>query len=101
MIDVDMRVTFSTAAHQELLDAVDYLNLQSEGLGFEFAAEVRRTLDRIVGFPEAWTKLSARARKCRTDRFPYGVIYQLHSEEIRIVAVMHMHRDPQEWQKRV
>ena len=79
----------------ELIDASSYYNIQSEGLGFEFAAEVKKTIERIIQHPEAWTKLSKRTRRCRTNRFPYGVIYQIKEETILIVAVMHLSRDPQ------
>ena len=53
-----MNVTFLPPAEAELADATNYYNGQSEGLGFEFAAEVKRTLERIVQYPEAWAPLS-------------------------------------------
>ena len=43
-----MNITFLAPAEAELLDAVAYYNSQSEGPGYEFAAEVRRTIERIV-----------------------------------------------------
>ena len=70
-----MKIDFLSPATAEFKDAIAHYNLQSEGLGFEFAAEVKRTLERIVQYPEAWSPLSKRTRRCRTNRFPYGVIY--------------------------
>ncbi len=75
--------------------------MQSEGLGYEFAAEVKKTIERIIQYPEAWTKLSKRTRRCRTNRFPYGVIYQIREETLLIVAVMHLGREPQIWKSRL
>ena len=72
-----MKVEVLAAAEADLVDAVSFYNEQSEGLGFEFAAEVKQTFSRIFRFPEAWHPLSERTRRCRTKRFPYGVIYQL------------------------
>jgi len=43
-------VSFFPAARHELQDAVSYYNEQCAGLGFEFAAEVRRTLSAFVAF---------------------------------------------------
>ena len=71
-----MKVRILSCAEQELAEAVDYYNEQCPGLGFEFAAEVKSTLNRILSFPEAGPPLSLRSRRCMTDRFPYGVLYQ-------------------------
>lgn len=92
---------FLSAAEAEFVEAVEYYNQQSEGLGFKFAAEVKRTLERIVQYPEAWTPLSKRTRQCRTNRFPYGIIYQNRSDKILIVSIMHLHRHPDSWKSRV
>jgi len=65
------RIQFLLAAEQELLETVIFYNSQNAGLGFEFAAEVRSTLTRIIQYPLAWHTLSERTRRCRTNRFPY------------------------------
>ena len=96
-----MRVDFLVAAESEFLEAISYYNGESEGLGYEFAAEVNRTIDRIWEYPNAWAKLSKRTRRCRTNRFPYGVIYQIRSDTVLIVAIMHLHRDTKSWKDRL
>lgn len=92
-----MRVEVLEPAEAEFREAVEYYNQQAEGLGYEFAAEVRRTLSRIVRFPDDWAALSPRTRRCRTNRFPYGIVYQLRVDTILVVAVMHMRRHPSSW----
>ena len=97
-----MNVNFLSIAENELLDAIDYYNQQSEGLGFEFALEVKMTIGRISQFPKAWTKLSKRSRRCRTNRFPYGIIYQQRQEdEILVIGIMHLHQNPKSWKDRL
>jgi len=96
-----MKIEFLPPAIAELTDAISYYNVQSEGLGYEFAAEVKRTLERIVQYPDAWLKLSKRTRRCRTKRFPYGLIYQVRKETLLIVAVMHLSREPETWKSRL
>jgi hypothetical protein len=96
-----MTVEFLQTADRELFDAIKYYNRQAEGLGFEFAAEISRTPHRIVEFPDAWTLLSARSRRCRTSRFPYGVIYQIRESGILVVAIQNLHRHPDSWKDRL
>lgn len=95
-----MKVEFLDVAEAEFAEAIAYYNQQSEGLGYEFAAEVKRTISRIVQYPEAWAPLSKRTRRCRTNRFPYGIIYQVRSGITLIVAIMHLRRAPQTWKDR-
>ncbi len=95
-----MNVVIVRVAEEELVGAVAYYNQQSEGLGYEFAAEITRTIGRIVGHPDAWAALSTRTRRCRCNRFPFGVVYEQRGETILIVAVMHLHRHPESWKGR-
>jgi hypothetical protein len=92
---------FLEPAQIEFDEAVTFYNQQRDGLGYEFAAEVWDTVSRIVRHPEAWTKLSKRTRRCRTKRFPYGVIYQIRGDRILIVAVAHLRRKPGYWRDRL
>jgi len=96
-----MTVELLESAEIELVDAVAYYNGESEGLGFELAAEINRTFARIVEYPTAWTAISKRTRRCRTNRFPYGVLYQIRGDTILVVAIMHLRRNPISWRKRL
>ena len=96
-----MEIDFLPPAKDELTEAISYYNAQGEGLGYEFAAEMKRTLERIVQYPDAWSQLSNRTRRCRTNRFPYGVIYQIRKKTLLIVAVMHLSREPETWKSRL
>jgi hypothetical protein len=77
-----MTVQFLDPATLELYEAVDFYNSECGGLGYEFAAEVKSAIGRIIQYPEAWTPLSKRTRRCRTNRFPYGVVYQQRDDTI-------------------
>jgi len=96
-----MKIVFLSPAKDEFAEAVSFYNSQSEGLGYDFAAEVKKTLERIVQYPNAWSKLSERTRRCRTNRFPYGIIYQRREDTLLIVAVMHLSRSPKTWKSRL
>ena len=52
-----MRIDFLDPTDAEFIAAIAYYNLQSEGLGYEFAVEIKRTMERILQFPNAWAPL--------------------------------------------
>jgi hypothetical protein len=66
-----MKIVVLSCAESEFAEIVDYYNEQCSGLGYEFAAEVQRTFDRINYFPEAWALFTRRSRRCLVDRFPF------------------------------
>jgi len=98
-----MNIEFLEPATAELYEAIVYYNIQRQGLGLEFAKEVQDTMERIKQNPESWTTISPsrQARRCLTNRFPYGIIYQIRKNTILIIAVMHLRRRPQTWQSRL
>jgi plasmid stabilization system protein ParE len=96
-----MRYAFHPEAEAEFLAAIDYYEDCGPGLGYDFAVEVHSTIENIIGFPKAWTILEDDIRRCQIRRFPYGIIYSQDGEVIFILAVMHLHRDPEYWKDRV
>ena len=46
-----------------------------------------------------WQMLDAEIRRCRTHRFPYGIIYAVENGGVLVVSVMHLHRHPDSWRK--
>jgi hypothetical protein len=96
-----MKITFLEIAQIELDQAIDYYNSKSPGLGDDFLGEVVKALNRIGEYSEAWHRLSKRTRRCQTRRYPYGIIYQIRSDEVLIVAVANLHRRPDYWKERM
>ena len=96
-----MTYSFLEPAQAELDEAVDYYNERQAGLGDDLATEVEEAIGRILRNPSGSPKISANTRRCRVGRFLYALIYQVRSEGILIVAVMHLRRDPQYWRSRV
>ena len=93
--------SFLEPAQIEFEEAVNYYNGQRPNLGNEFAGEIANTIKRILRYPEAWRRISKRARRCRTKRFPYSVIYQIRDDRVLIVAIAHDRRKPFYWRDRI
>ena len=57
-----MKINFLNIAIQDLEEIIEYYNTQGEGLGYEFASEIEKSINRITQFPNAWTPLSGKIR---------------------------------------
>lgn len=96
-----MRIRFLEIAEIEMDEAIQFYNYEADGLGDDFLTEVLDALDRIVKFPTAWHPCSKRTRRCQTRRFPYGIIYQVRKEEILVIGIANLHREPNYWEDRL
>ena len=94
-------VIYHPAAEAEVVDAVSYYETQREGLGFRFLGDFERTIQDVRCQPEAWPVLDAPYRRHQFIHFPYGVIYRILPDAIRVLAVMHLHQKPGYWKSRV
>lgn len=92
-----MKFLILAPARIELEEAVNFYNSESPGLGFQFAADVQRAFKRIEEFPDAWHPLTKSTRRYRLKGFPYGIIYHRGEDALVILAIMHMHREPDSW----
>lgn len=95
-----MDVIWSPAAADELVDAAEYYDEQTAGLGDEFLAEIEAAVTAIREFPQAWQLIEANVRRCLLRRLPYGLVYTVSKRRITIVATMHLRRAPGYWKKR-
>jgi len=96
-----VKCSFHPGARREFFQAIEYYEACADGLGSDFCAEIGAAINRIKNYPEAWSPYSQRTRRCLARRFPYAIIYQVVSDEIRIIAVAHAHRKPQYWESRL
>jgi plasmid stabilization system protein ParE len=96
-----MKVRLLAIAEAELDEAVAYYNSEEPGLGYWFLSEALDAIDRIKEFPNAWQPFHRGTRRCRLRHFPYGVIYQTDEDGILVVAVAHLHREPDYWCDRI
>ena len=75
-----MKLYFHPEAEAEFNQAIEYYEQHQSGLGIELVGEVYATIARIEEYPDAWTPMSKNTRRCLTNRFPYGVIYQIKGD---------------------
>jgi plasmid stabilization system protein ParE len=87
-VDLDIAATFDRYENEQI------------GLGREFLVELRATYDRVADGPLKYQHLRSGIRRALVRRFPYAVYFAIEDDVIVVLAVLHVSRDPAEWQRR-
>ncbi len=58
-------------------------------------------IQQIIEAPGRWPVLEEDIHRCLTHVFPYAVLYSVEIDYVLILAVMHSHREPGYWRKRI
>lgn len=93
-------VRFHPDAESELLHAAAYYEAQQPNLGRRFLTSVQDAVNRIRLNPRLYPIVELDVRRCFTRTFPFGVLFRERPDEFVIMAVMHLHRDPDYWKNR-
>jgi toxin ParE1/3/4 len=91
----------SLEAERELTDgALFYAREGNAELGLAFVAEFERALRVLCDQPRLGPVWRGTTRRFLLQRFPYGIIYQVKPDEIRVIALAHQSRRPEYWRGR-
>ncbi|MCP5520229.1 MAG: type II toxin-antitoxin system RelE/ParE family toxin [Verrucomicrobiales bacterium] len=96
-----MRLSYHPEARKEVVEAARFYEGKVPGLGAEFLAEFNRAVALILETPDRWRFLEHDLRRFLMRRFPYGILYKVFGEEVRILVVKHHSRHPDYWQGRL
>ena len=83
-----------------MIEAAAYYKAQQPELGRRFLASVQDAVNRAVLNPHLYPIAELDVRRCLTRTFPFGVLFRERPDKIVIMAVMHLHRDPDYWKNR-
>lgn len=96
-----MKVVWLGEALRELEEAALYYGDIDNELGERFSSAAEAAVAMIKARPEMSRKFDGEARKVRLESFPYAVVYWLDDDTLRILSVMHLHREPGYWSDRL
>lgn len=93
-------------ADAEAIEAANWYEDRSPGLGYDFWAQLREAFAKIEANPRRYPKVEfaevqGDVRRQLLGRFPYLVIYQVFDDEIIVLAVSHASRDTAFWTSRI
>ena len=86
------RASFHPLAERELIEAAQYYEHESLGLGSLFLDAAERCERAILDHPYAGTAIRGDVRRRILQTFPYALLYRVSSVGVRILAVMNLRR---------
>jgi toxin ParE1/3/4 len=93
-----VKLNIAPAAIAELeLAAAFYAEQANATLGLAFVAEFERAANFVATNPSIGSIFYQTRRRYVLRRFPYSIIYQVKTDELRILAVAHHRRKPGFW----
>jgi len=93
-------LAFRWEAREELLEAVVWYETERAGLGSRFEKQVDRVFSRIEKTPKQFPEVEPGYRRALVHGFPYGIFFTEDDDEIIVLAVMNLYRDPERWKSR-
>lgn len=97
-----VQVRATSAAHADLIQAHDWYEHQSPGLGKEFVRSVDAAFAFIGRNPELLAPVYRNLRRVFTKRFPYAVYYHCpDTETAKVIAVLHSGMDRTRLKQRI
>ena len=94
------RVRLRPEADLDAVGAALWYEARRSGLGLEFLAALDDALVRVGSHPQQFQQLDTGVRRVRLRRFPYGVYFVPGPECSVVVAILHLHREPDVWRER-
>ncbi len=91
---MSFRLCFRPEIPLDLASAAIWYDDQRIGLGDEFLAEYRVTLDYLMEQPLLRAEDKCGMRFWVLKRFPYRICYYVRNDEIVVAAVFHVRRNP-------
>jgi plasmid stabilization system protein ParE len=96
----EYRLVAEPRAELDVAAAYQWYESEQAGLGREFLEELRNAYDRIVEEPLRYQAVRSGIRSALIRRFPYAVYFAVDSDAVVVLAVLHVSRNPAEWQRR-
>ena len=97
-----MPVELAPEVLAEVDEAARWYDAQRPGLGRDLVAELDAALARLAETATSFPRLQdlpddLQVRRCLLSRFPYGIVFTILPDRVRVVAFAHLKRRPGYW----
>jgi plasmid stabilization system protein ParE len=97
----EYRLVAEPRADLDVAAAYQWYESERPGLGRQFLDQLEAAYDRIAQDPVGYQDLESGIRRVLLRRFPYAVYFAVESDVVVVLAVLHVSRNPAEWQRRL
>jgi plasmid stabilization system protein ParE len=95
------KVVFHPGASEDYAAALTWYYSRGSAIASDFEREINRAIRLICQSPLRWPVFDKERRRILVRKFPYSIIYELHDQEVVILAVAHGKRRPYYWRERI
>jgi plasmid stabilization system protein ParE len=95
------RVRYTTLSRYDVIAAADFYKSKSASVEQRFFDDLERTAAMLLEFPTLGEQLRRAVRRFSLHHFPYFLYYVILPDGIRVVAVAHQSRHPNQWKDRL
>jgi plasmid stabilization system protein ParE len=93
-------IVISEEATLDVAEALEWYKKRSSKLSERLKTEINLGFEYIRKTPFYFQLKFKDVRVYYCNSFPYGIHFIIENETIKVIAVFHTSRDPQNWQKR-
>ena len=94
-------IIFTSFAQKEVVEALDWYERESSGLGRKFGTAIEESIQRIRDNPGQFPIVRRNIRRALLNRFPYALMFIVKADEtVSVIACFHGSRDPMKWRER-
>ncbi len=98
---MSLPVRLGSGAQHDVADTVAWYEAQRPGLGGRFIEALDALFNRVAENPQQFPVIESEVRRALLRRFPYAIYFRVATNHIVVVAVLHVRRYPQGWQRRM
>ena len=90
-------IFISDEAALDIIEAFNWYQAIDMKLSIKFEKEIERSLEQIKNNPNQFQLKYKAVRVLFLNKFPFGIHYIKNNKKIRIVALFHTSRNPNNW----
>lgn len=93
------RLVIRKRAEIQIVAAYSWYENKQTNLGDDFLLSIEDSLKAIEKDPQAFQLKHKNVRAVYAKHFPYGIFYLISNNDIIVIAVFHLSRNPKLWKK--